>query len=150
MYKDKEKQKEAGRERQRRYKAKQKALLNQGVTGKALPSVTLIPRSLANVANEVATALPKRGKDIKCFEDLHPSIQAIINGTSKDIDGNIDQHEHSRRTAIAINYQHLFPNRYAPLTAICTGVVNSKPGDADYDGVCTPEWIAEHCGAGKV
>ena len=32
MYKDKDRQKEASRERQRRYKAKQKALLNQGVT----------------------------------------------------------------------------------------------------------------------
>jgi len=38
MYKDKAKQREANRERQRRYKAKQKALPKQGVTGKALPS----------------------------------------------------------------------------------------------------------------
>lgn len=37
MYKDKTKQREANRERQRRYKAKQKALLIEGVTGEALP-----------------------------------------------------------------------------------------------------------------
>jgi hypothetical protein len=37
MYKDKAKQREANRERQRRYKLKQKALLNEGVTGEALP-----------------------------------------------------------------------------------------------------------------
>ncbi len=36
MYKDKDKQREANAERQRRYKAKQKALLSEGVTDEAL------------------------------------------------------------------------------------------------------------------
>ncbi len=40
---------------------------------------------------------------------------------------------------------------YKPADQLGKGEHNhvSKPGDADYDGVCTPEWIEEHCGAGK-
>ena len=54
------------------------------------------------------TRLPthKRGLDIKCFSDLPPDVQATINRLS---DTN---EEKQKRTAAAIKYQHLFPNRY--------------------------------------
>lgn len=133
MYKDKGKQREANRKAKARQRGKgmTKGMTKQGMTIIDEPP-DVIPDSIL-----------KRGKDIKYIEDLHPGIQASINETCKDKDGKIDQHEHKRRTAIAINYQHLYPDRYEPLDAVCTGVVTGKPGDADYDGVCTPEWIAE-------
>ena len=53
----------------------------------------------------------KRGKDIKCFADLPPDVQVIINSMS-EVDGVIDQKAKADRTEAAIMYQHLFPNRY--------------------------------------
>ena len=79
----------------------------------------------------------KRGKDIKCFADLPPDVQATINRVSES------NEEKAKRTAAAIKYQRLFPDNYEPKDVVCSGVVTSKPGDADYNGVCTPEWRAE-------
>ena len=53
----------------------------------------------------------KRGKDIKSFEDLPPDVQETIHKLST-IDGKICPTVKANRTAIAINYQHLFPDRY--------------------------------------
>ena len=55
---------------------------------------------------------PKRGKDIKVFEDLPPDVQNTIDGLSVDENGEIDRTVKAYRTAIAIHYQHLFPDRY--------------------------------------
>jgi len=147
-YKDKAKQKEANRLAQARFKAKSKGITSgQGIT-KGITST-------------------KRGKDIKCFEDLPPDVQETINMMSRR-DGKIDPIVKANRTAIAVNYQHLFPESYEPgpmeitraeaivMTAseranykpaseLGKGEFNhvSKPGDADYDGICTPEWIKE-------
>lgn len=78
MYKDLTKQREANRERQRRYKAKQKALLSEGVTDKALPDGTMSIETLAMMdvgcGNKLDHGL-KRGKDIKTFEDLPSDVQ---------------------------------------------------------------------------
>lgn len=49
---------------------------------------------------------PKRGKDIKVFEDLPPDVQATINRLSES------NEEKAKRTQVAIKYQHLFPDRY--------------------------------------
>ena len=98
MYKDKDKQREAGKERQRRYKAKQKALLNEGVTGKALLDIRLLaPMSVGQFGF-------RRGKAIRCFADLPPDVQASIKREPED--------QWPRRTAAAIKYQHLFPDKY--------------------------------------
>ena len=89
---------------------------------------------------------PKRGKDIKCFADLPPDVQQTIDKMSV-VGGKIDKTIKANRTAIAVNYQHLFPGRYYPQdSAISSPVCIGKPGDADYDGICTPEWIAERAG----
>ena len=106
MYKDKDRQREANAERQRRYKAKQKALLSEGVT----ESVTLEKADrIPNV--HLSITIPKRGKDIKCFEDLPSDVQKTIDSMSM-VEGKIDQTIKANRTAIAVNYQHLFPDRY--------------------------------------
>ncbi len=63
---------------------------------------------------------PKRGKDIKCFADLHPGIQQSIDKMSL-VDGKIDQTIKANRTAIAIDYQHKHPDRYHPTGAVFTG-----------------------------
>ena len=118
MYKDKDKQRETDRERQRRYR---RGPGRKGVT------------RTAETVNPSHPVTPKRGKDIKCFADLPPDVQSTINTISESPE------EHRRRTAIAINYQHLFPGRYEPQGAVVTG----KPGDADYNGICTPEWRVE-------
>lgn len=97
----------------------------------------------------------KRGKDIKCFADLPPDVQQTIDSMSL-VDGKIDQTIKANRTAIAVNYQHLFAGAYYPHGAVCTDIMKaserasykpaselgpgefnhvSKPGDADYVGV---------------
>jgi len=48
----------------------------------------------------------KRGKDIKCFEDLPPDVQRTIRSVSES------NEEFQKRTEVAIKYQHLFPDRY--------------------------------------
>ncbi|KKM03422.1 hypothetical protein LCGC14_1774560 [marine sediment metagenome] len=124
MYKDEDKQKEANRQasqRRRDRKGMTQGMTNQGMT----------------VINEPSNVIPKRGKDIKCFADLPVDVQSTINTISESPE------EHRRRTAIAINYQHQFLGRYCPEDAVCSGVVTGKPGDADYNGICTPEWRAE-------
>ena len=163
-YKDKDKQREANAERQRRYKARHKGVTFEGVTDKALPEgVTgMIEDVAANggeysfktvkgVVQDVHHTKPKRGKDIKCFADLPPDIQLTIDYMST-VDGKIDQAEKSKRTKRAIQYQHLFPDKYNGTNALaltdaeCEGLVGSvigKPGDADYNGICTDEWRRE-------
>ena len=51
-------------------------------------------------------AKPKRGKDIKTFNDLPPDVQATINRISQS------NEEKQKRTKAAIKYQHLFPDRF--------------------------------------
>ena len=133
MYKDKDKQREANRKAQAKFKAK--GITNEGITEKVLPQFEdIIGLHLKGVL--------KRGKAIKCFADLHPGIQQTIDRLSM-VDGKIDQTIKAKRTAAAIKYQHLFPDRYEPQGAVCTGMVTGKPGDADYNGVCTEAWRAE-------
>ena len=114
MYKDKDRQREANAERQRRYKARQKALPEQGVTDKALLDGTMSIETLAMMdagcGNKLDHGL-KRGKDIKCFVDLPPDVQQTIDSLSI-VEGKIDQTIKANRTAIAVHYQHLFPDRY--------------------------------------
>ena len=56
--------------------------------------------------------MDKRGKDIKVFADLPPDVQSTIETMSKDDAGKTDQAAKARRTAAAIHYQHLFPDRF--------------------------------------
>ena len=53
----------------------------------------------------------KRGKDIKCFTDLPPDVQRTITMMSTT-DGKLNEDEKVKRTARAIHYQSLFPDRY--------------------------------------
>jgi len=138
-YKDKDKQREAGKERARRYRNKHKGVTNEGVTDKALPPDLDIREGFDEAKMQGST---KRGKDIECFEDLPPDVQQTIDKMSV-VDGKIDQTIKAKRTAIAVDYQHLFPGRYYSTGAVCGRVVTGKPGDADYNGVCTPAWRAE-------
>lgn len=160
MYKDKDKQREANRERQRRYKAKHKGVTSEGVTDESITFVTpegkgvtftegeddpgtpkrgdmlvgdLPPKEQALVIKALSPRT-KRGKDIKCFADLPPDVQQTINEISDTPE------EKARRTQVAIRYQWLFPNRFYGTGPWATSVVTGKPGDADYNGICTPEW----------
>ncbi len=56
-------------------------------------------------------ALPKRGKDIKCFADLPPDVQRTIDKMSTT-DGRLDKEDKAKRTARAIHYQRLFPDSW--------------------------------------
>ena len=134
MYKDKAKQREAGKERQRRYRDKQKpipevtplgnirvskpgdsdyepqcettrAFIESAVVTKADRHVDASDITMVKALHQVISK-PKRGKDIKCFDDLPPDVQATINRVSES------NEEKAKRTAAAIKYQHLFPNRY--------------------------------------
>ena len=59
----------------------------------------------------IRTEEGKRGKDIKVFADLPPDVQQTIDIMSV-VEGKIDQIIKANRTAIAVHYQHLFPDRY--------------------------------------
>ena len=131
MYKDPDKQREADRERQRRYRANRglkaypKGVTNsggdkQGVTvsqeSMVIPEhpVPVIPKHRGFTQGKQVPILDgpkKRGKDIKCFEDLPADVQQSIDMMSM-VNGRIDQTIKVNRTAIAVHYQHLFPDRY--------------------------------------
>lgn len=151
MYKDKDKQREAGKERARRYreshpisgKRRDEGVTSEGVTDKALPNEVIPCDNLLKEYEDMHPGLPtcvpslKRGKDIKCFADLPSDVQQAIDEVSES------NEEKARRTQAAIRYQHLFPASYDNQSFILPlNVVTGKPGDADYDGICTPEWRA--------
>lgn len=129
--------------------------LRQPISDKALPSYNVTPEHVQALEEsgkaQIVTAVtnltnkPKRGKDIKVFADLPPDIQRTIDRMSINKDGTVNQTVKANRTAIAVNYQHQFPGKYHPECGVtCRGVVvTGKPGDADYNGICTPEWRAE-------
>lgn len=105
MYKDKDRQREANRTAQARFKAKAKGITIESITDRVLPAD--VPSHGLDVAFEKTEFIkPRRGKDITKFEHLPPDVQATIDRMSDD------EQEHSRRTAIAINYQHQFPAKY--------------------------------------
>ncbi len=90
------------------------------------------------------TDKPKRGLDIKCFLDLPLDVQQTIERLCPDVAK--DHAERCKRTAAAINYQRLFPGRYYPISTYHRpqdAAVTGKPGDADYNGICTKEWRTE-------
>ena len=97
-YKDKDKQKEANRLASQRQRDK------KGMTDDCAKAGIVIP-------DHPVPVIPKRGKDIKCFEDLPPDVQQSIDMMSV-VDGRIDQTIKANRTAIAVHYQHIFPERY--------------------------------------
>lgn len=125
MYKDKEKQREAGKERAQRYRNAHK-ITPQEITPYVTPSGNIrvskpgdadyVPQCettrafIENRSKRPETG--KRGKDIKCFEDLPPDVQKTIDRMSINKDGTVNQTVKVNRTAIAINYQHQFPGRY--------------------------------------
>ncbi len=139
MYKDKDKQREANRLAKQRQRAEHTADIERmkkeydtkGMTSEGMTAEV-----------EQGMTKSRRGKDIKCFADLPVDVQETINQMSL-VDGRIDKTIKANRTAIAIHCQHLFPDRYEPQAAVCSGVVTGKPGDADYTGVCAPKWRAE-------
>ena len=131
MYKDKDKQREANRTASQRRRDMLKGMTNQGVMDAGMTvAPEIIPKSdIRVIPNHPVPVIPKhqgftqgkqvlildgpkkRGKDIKCFEDLPPDVQKTIDIMSM-VEGKIDQTIKANRTAIAINYQHTFPERY--------------------------------------
>ena len=134
MYKDKDKQREAGAERQRRYRDKHKPkpeitpfvtdqdftkLMAQAGPGHVrvskLGDADYVPQCETTKAfiEDRPKVKPesKLGKDIKVFEDLPLDVQKTIDMMSI-VEGKIDQTIKANRTAIAIHYQHIFPERY--------------------------------------
>lgn len=120
-YKDKDRQREAGKERQRRYRDKHKPIPEITPLGNVRVSkpgdADYVPQCETTKAfvdgRDKRPSTAKRGLDIKCFEDLPPDVQETIDKMSM-VDGKIDQTTRAKRTAAAIHYQHLFPDRYTP------------------------------------
>jgi hypothetical protein len=148
VYKDKDKQREANRRAQAKFKAK-KVLVGQGITDEVLPEYPRVSdqdftRRLATLPPGSPTVRvskpgdadyepqcettkafingkskcsfidmiePKRGKDIKVFADLPWDVQQTIDIMSV-VEGKMNQTIKANRTAIAIHYQHTFPERY--------------------------------------
>ncbi len=95
MYKDKGRQREANRQAQQR----RRELVREGTKDGEGMTDTEIDKVYQGMTTPPSVT-PKRGKDIKCFEDLPADVQSTINTPSED------EAEHKRRTAIAVNYQH--------------------------------------------
>ena len=135
MYKDPNKQREANRQAMRRNRAKaEQGITEQGITVVDEPS-DVIPERTAQGNIRVSKPgdpdyepqcettrafvedrpkrpeVGKRGKDIKVFADLPEDIQETIWSMCRH-DGKVNPTEVANRTAIAINYQHLFPDRF--------------------------------------
>ena len=107
MYKDEDKRKEAGRARARRYRNAQEVTPNYRRAGYKPSSELEVNKG----ASPILEPNLKRGKEIKCFADLPPDVQKTIDMMST-VDGAIDRTVKANRTAIAVNYQHLYPGRY--------------------------------------
>ncbi len=132
-YKDKDKQREAQRERTRRYRSRRDTIGGHSPKGVTQPEALQVK----GVTNKgVTQGVTKRGKDIQCFTDLPPDVQQNIISMSTT-DGKLDETKKAKRTTNAITYQHLFPDRYEPRAGVdAYPIVTGLPGDADYDGVC--------------
>ena len=123
-YKDQEKQKEANRLAQAKFKAKgiTESNTNQGITG------------------------PKA--EVKS-NTLHPAIVANINRVCTDANGIVDEAKVKVRTAAAKRYTKLYFRPVTvlpPLRATIGHVRVSKPGDEDY--VCSKQGqsLCAYCG----
>ena len=83
----------------------------------------------------------ERTRKRRALAGLAPDIVHAIERISTDID------ELERRGTASQRYARLFPARATRSTGIdYDGIrlVHGKPGDSDYDGICTPAWIAAH------
>ncbi len=120
MYKDKDKQREANRKAQAKFKAKgiTEGITNQGITEGITEGLGLRQSPVV-----ILDSSPKRGKDIKCFTDLPVDVQDRINRMKTGVKYK------EREIRNEIRYQQF--------------ITVGKPGDAGYNGVCTPEWRAE-------
>ena len=123
MYKDKDRQREANR------KASQRARDRRGMTVNG-NGTHVIPEQ-ANIPTDKREQVTKRGKDIKCFEDLPPDVQRTIVNMST-IDGQLNKDEKAKRTARAVHYQSLFPDRYYS-TGVGCAEPTGNPEIHDYD-----------------
>lgn len=124
MYKDKEKQKEANKRAMRRNRAKGASVIPCDTRLKVIPEGTPVV-----IPCEVELDKPKRGTDIKTFEDLPPDVQHDIETMSSHAAQRGEDYEEdkARRTARAIRYQHLFPDRYES-TGLCPQMLQDSPG----------------------
>ena len=112
MYKDKDKQREANRQASQRQRDKKGMTDDCAKAGIVIPDhpVPVIPAEpevmveIDNDGNITPISQPKRGKDIKTFNDLPPDVQQAIRRLSQT------NEEFKIRTSIAIKYQHLIPS----------------------------------------
>ena len=129
MYKDKAKQREANRQAQARFKTK-KVLPEQGITNEGVTEKIVIPSDsqMAGLSSAVLGDNPT-GEGYTFSQTVEIPIKSK---RGKDIKCFAD----------------LPPDEQK---AMCEGglveIVIGKPGDNDYSGICTPEWIKERKGA---
>ena len=158
MYKDKDKQRKADAERQRRYRAS-KGVTSQNVT-KDVTNEALTSR-LTPERDKVGTKLPMTVGDLPAADrdrvlkvlqpiKLHPAIIAGIDRVATD------EQDRANRTANAKSYQRLYPDQPYKGIGIAPADIRacsksghvrvSKPGDADYRPLCafTREWCVKH------
>lgn len=129
MYKDKDKQREANRLAQARFKAK-------GITNAPPSGIT-----------STRPVIPNN-------HTLHPAIIAGINRLTTNPDGTVDQQARAIRMAAAKSYQRMYPDKHYTGVGMAPGAMPaspilirvSKPGDADYVPLCqfTRDWVATH------
>ena len=90
---------------------------------------------------KVPLSSTERSRKHRALDGLASDVVSSIECESDDIE------ELERRGMAAQRYKRLFPMRAMTNTGIdCDNIktVHGKPGDSDYDGICTPAWIAAH------
>ena len=132
MYKDVEKQKQANREAARRRRARAQGM-TQGMTkqGMTRPGMTGLPDDVQIAINRACDERVKAGKP----DDRALRVSSAI--AYQKLYPDVDSEGKDRA------YRHINPRETMDM-GFHVPVVG-KPGDADYDGIVTPEWRAERC-----
>ena len=129
MYKDKDKQREANRKAAKEYRDNRR----KSIEGMANEGMTTAPKNVIPVIpDHPIPVIPKRGK-IK--SEGVTSQGVTVSGSGAPVTP-----KRGKDIKCLSTIDGSMPNSYyAKHKAVVTG----KPGDADYNGICTPEWRAE-------
>jgi hypothetical protein len=156
MYKDITKQKQANKEANKRYrlnKAKNNAprLTELSKVESAIPMIPSVIPVIPVIPEQAETVIPDT--IIPPVEPVEPlkgittpeGIAVVFPDNYSLIDCTCKHCQQNRATGARLSINH---GDYKPAEELESGEVNrvSMPGDVDYDGVCTTEWITSKTG----
>ena len=137
MYKDKEQQKEANKLAAQRRRDKAKGMTGMtGMTKSGYDAQGMTDNVPAELPSEIAALLPPVPEAKGKFKDLPLDVQKQIEMDCAWLESKGIEPDRKARIARALHYHKLYPHS-RPNPIITKAVDLSKPGDADYKGVCS-------------